>query len=167
MIWYEIVCGSLLVGVLLALSVYFSRQQLLMLRHLRQTPGLPAEEMRYERQKAYRRLVSCSLTLVLAVLLVVLLVYGWPVEPIADERGGFDPGKEPPIPDEQRPLLRIWGWTLISFLLVLMLVLILAAVDLLATRRFGLRQYRKLQDDRRAMVQRQVNRMRRERNGHG
>jgi hypothetical protein len=166
-IWYEIGFGSLLVVVLITLSIYYGRQQLLALRRLRQTPDLPDEEMRYERSKAYRRIISCSGTLLLAAMLIVLLVYGLPVQQIADQREGFPPGMNSPFAEEDIQLVRIWGWTLIAFLLVLMAVLTLAGIDLIATRRYGLRQYRKLQADRRAMIQRQANRMRRERNGHG
>jgi hypothetical protein len=166
--WSEIAFGSLLIVALLALSGYYGRQQVQTLRHLRGPVNLPAEEVRYERRRAYRRLLSCLLTLVLAVLLAVLLIgYEWPAHLLAEQRAGFDRDNAPPFTDTETPFLRIWAWTWLSFLVVLMLVVFLAAFDLFSTRRYALRQYRKLQADRRAMIERQANRLRRERDGLG
>ena len=49
---------------------------------------------------------------------------------------------------------------------MLLTVLALAAVDLFSTRSYARQAYRKLQADRRAMIERQVTRLRGERNGH-
>jgi len=51
-------------------------------------------------------------------------------------------------------------------LLVLLAILATATLDLLAIRRFGRRQISQIQSDRRAMIEREVARMRRDRNGH-
>jgi hypothetical protein len=48
----------------------------------------------------------------------------------------------------------------------LMAVLMLAAADFLATRRFGRRAHQKILDDRRMMLERQMARLRQEGNGH-
>jgi hypothetical protein len=166
--WPEIVFGVLLILALLVLSGEFGRRQVLSLRRLRQTPELPADEVRYERRKAYRRLVSCGLTLILAVLLAVLLaLYEGPALQLAEERKGHTAETAPSFTEDQLWFLRIWGGTWFAFLLILTAVLILAVIDLLATRRYGLGQFRKLQADRRAMIERQARRMRRDRNGHG
>jgi hypothetical protein len=53
----------------------------------------------------------------------------------------------------------------VALLVVLLAVVVLAALDLLAIRRWGLRQFRKLQADRRAMIERQASRLRQGRNG--
>jgi hypothetical protein len=50
---------------------------------------------------------------------------------------------------------------------VLFVVLVLAGIDVWATRRYAITQFRKIQTDRRAMIERQVIKMRQERNGHG
>lgn len=164
--WSEIVFGSLLVVVLLGLAVVYGWRQWQALRRLGDGSALPEEELRYERRKARRRLVSCALLLVMAVLLVVLLaVFGDQAQRLADASA-----EAPPVEARDRPLeevrfLRRWGWTLIAFLLALLAVLALAGVDLMETRRYGLRQYRKLQAERRAMIQRQTARLREERQG--
>jgi hypothetical protein len=166
-VWPAIVFGSLLVVLLVALAIYFGRHQVMSLRRLRQEDGLPEEERRYERGKAQRRLVSCALLLVLAALLVVVAFDEPWTQRLAEERANFDSETAPAFTPQQKVDLQIWGGMWIAFLLVLMVVLLLAAVDLLSTRRYALRQYRKLQADRRAMIERQANRMRRDRNGHG
>jgi ABC-type Fe3+ transport system permease subunit len=164
--WSEIVFGSLLVVVLLVLAVAYGRSQWQALRRLRDDSSLPDEELRYERRKAKRRLASCALLLVMAVLLGVLLaVFGEGAQSMADRFGQEGPVAAENLPAEDRLFLRRWGGTLIAFLLALLAVLVLAALDLMETRRYGLRQYRKLQAERRAMIQRQTTRLRQERDG--
>jgi hypothetical protein len=151
---------------LVGLSLYIGWRQLATLRRLR-LEALPDEERRYERRKAIRRLVSCVLTMTMAVLLAGLLFYGVSAQELADQRAGFEKADAPEFTAEQKLFLRVWGGSWIALLIVLLVVLTLAGIDLWATRRYGLRQYRKLADDRRAMIQRQVNRMRQQRNGAG
>jgi hypothetical protein len=166
--WPQIVFGTLLVAVLLFLSLFYAWRQVRALRALRQAPELPPEEARYERTKAWRRLVSCGLTLALAALLAGLLTFLEDrAQELADRREAVAAGEEPPpLTPEERALARRWLWGWIVLLLVLLAVVLLAAVDLWATRRFGLRQYRKIQADRRAMIERQVSRLRGQRNGY-
>jgi hypothetical protein len=45
-------------------------------------------------------------------------------------------------------------------------IIILAALDFFAIRRFGQRQYRKIQAERRAMIEGELTRLRSQRNGH-
>jgi hypothetical protein len=155
----EVVIGLLLAVVLYGLGLYFGARQVATLRKLRREEALPDEERRHERRQAWRRLVSCALLLVMATLLLGLQFYAAPAQRLADE------------PDldwtaQQKVFLRAYFGSYIALLLLLLVVLALAAVDLWATRRFGLRQYRKLSEDRRAMIRRQAERIRQERNGH-
>jgi hypothetical protein len=160
---HEIAFGVLLVAGLVGMSVFVGRRQFASLRRLR-TLGVPLDdEGQYERRKARLRIASCALTLLMAVQITVLLAthertYGH----VARQRKA-DPLAE--ISDEQRLLLRVWGGQWIAVMLVMLVVLVLAALDLWATRRFAFRQFRKISDDRRSMIQRQVNRMREQKNG--
>jgi hypothetical protein len=52
-------------------------------------------------------------------------------------------------------------------LILLMSIIFLAAIDFFAIRRFGLRHYRQIQADRRAMIEGELTRIRSQRNGHG
>ena len=164
----EWVFGSLLVLALLALSGYFGWRQVLILRKLRRDPPLPADEARYEKRKAVGRLVSSALILVMALLFVtVLVLYEGPVQEMAEERAAFTADNAPPFTDQQKMLLWLWVGTWIALLLVLLAVMVLVGLDVMATRRYALTQFRKLQADRRAMIERQASRLRQQRNGQG
>lgn len=161
---HEIVFGVLLVVGLVGVSLYFVQRQLASLARLRTLP-LPLDaEGEYERRKARLRLVSCALTLLMAGLIAVLLAtFDSTFGKVAEQRRGVDPAVEPT--DEQRFLVRVWAGQWIAVLVVMFAVLCCALMDLWATRRFALGQYRKINADRRAMIQGEVNRMRAQRNG--
>jgi hypothetical protein len=162
--WPQTVAGALLVVLLVAVSAFFLGQQVQVLRQLRRFPRAEDEDRRVRRQ-TYRRLVTSGLLLVLGVLLAMALLYlEAPAQQLADysdaQRAA---GREVQLTD----FGRLYAWFWIVFLLILMAVVFLAAFDLWATRRHGLRERRRIQADRRAMLEEQLGRLRRERNGHG
>ena len=158
--WSQIVFGSVLVAVLLLLSGYYGRRQFVVLRRLR-NETLPGEEARHERSKAVRRLVSCGLLLVLGLLLACVLSWIEPqTQQILDAYKGVI---DPEYTDAEKQLIRVWTGSWIAILVLLLIVVAFAAVDLWSTRGHALRQFRKLQADRRAMIQRQTGRLREER----
>lgn len=166
--WLQILTGLFLVLVLLALAIGFAWRQLAILRELRQDPYLPEEEGRYERGLAYRRLVSCALLLLLALLLLGALAFlEDPAQRLADEtKARRDQGLERELSPDEKLFLRVYSWYWIVFLLILLAVVVLAAFDLWAVRRYGRQQHRRIQDDRRAMIEDELGRMRQQRNGH-
>jgi MFS family permease len=161
--WPQIVSGALLVAVLLGVAVGFAWSQARALRRLTATPELPDDERRRQRGQAWRRLAGAGLLFVLAGMLAwALLFLEDPAQHLADLRDG---GVE--LNDEQRDFGRRYGAFWIAFLLILLVLLVLAGYEAWSVRRYALREHRKLQADRRAMIQRQVNRLRRERDGSG
>ena len=159
--WNQIVSGGLLIGALAVLAGLFAWRQVRMLRRLRGDHGLPDEEVRWRRGQARRRLFGCGLMLALAALLTwALLSLEGTAQHIADV------GRPADTP-ENRQFLRLYGAVWVGILLLVMAVVLLAAVDIWSTRRFSMRQQRKILDDRRAMLEREVARYREERNGHG
>src|SRR5262249_4616527 len=111
-------------------------------------------------------LVSCGLTMLLAVLIASLLVsYDWTFGHVARQRLEVPAEQWEPPTAEQKFLVRILGGLWVAVLVVVFVGLALALVDMWATRRFGLRQYRKIREERRAMIQGEVNRLRGQRNG--
>jgi len=163
--WPQIIAGTVLTLVLFSVAGWTLWWQV---RTLRQLPHrqLPDEEQRYLRRQARLRLATSSLLLILAILFVVGHVFlEGPAQQLADESDAVRAaGQEFDLTPEQRSFARIWGWHWIAILLVLFLVLLLAGIDLWSIRRYGLKQHRKLIADRRAMLQRQLHRMRQERN---
>ena len=68
---------------------------------------------------------------------------------------------------ENHAFMRLYAVVWIAFLLLLLVLLFIAAVDIWATRRFSIREQRKILDARRDMIQHEVAKMRQDRNGHG
>jgi hypothetical protein len=102
------------------------------------------------------------------LLATALLFLEGPAQQIANERDALaQSGQQAELTGPQRDFVRLWGSFWVVFLLVLMTVVFLAAFDLWATRRHALREHRKIQADRRAMLEQQINRLRHERNDPG
>jgi hypothetical protein len=164
----ELVAMFALVAVLLLIAAHYLRKSI---RTLRQTT--PAFEMlpddrAYLRRQAWRRIINSALMLMLAALLVGSYVGG--LQERADDIGrqreqqAVD-GRKPPPTEEQREFGRLFAGYVIAVLMLLGGIVMLAGVDFLATRRYALTQLRKIQTDRRAMLQRQITRWREERDG--
>ena len=166
--WKEIAFGTLLVIVLLALAGYYAWRQVRTLRGLRIAEETAPEERLYLLRQARRRLFGSALMVLLAVMLGGMLIFlEGPLEDLSNYvAAARAQGVEPDLSPEQRSLRTLYTLWNIGLLLTLLAVLATAGVDFLATRRFGRRQLRRIQSDRRAMIERQVARLRQERNGH-
>ena len=166
--WTQIVFGILLVILLVALAGYYAWRQVQTLRGLREAQESPPDEQRYLRRRAWRRLFGSLFMVVLAVLLGGMMAF---LEKPANELAEFseaarERGEAPQLDPDQRHFGLLYGYWIIALLLSLLAMLTMAFFDMLATRRFGLRQFRRIQGDRRAMIEREVARLRQERNGH-
>jgi hypothetical protein len=166
--WTQILFGTSLIAILLALAGFYGWRQVHALRHLRDEEESGLDERRYLVRRAWRRLFGCGLMILLAVMLGVLMLF---LEDKANELASLSEaararGEAPQLDAQQRQFRLLYaGWT-IGILVALLAMLATAAVDMLATRRFTLGQFRRIQADRRAMIERTVARMRQERNGH-
>jgi len=157
--WKEIISGAVLVGVLALLSGFFAWRQVLMLRRLRGSHGLSDDESRWRRGQAWRRLAGSGLMLALAALLAwAVLVMGPQAQRLADLGSAGD------TPDAHHSCASTsrYGWRLpgagptpLS-----------GPRHIWSTRLYSLRQQRKILDDKRTMLEREVSRLRGERNGH-
>ncbi len=166
--WTQIIFGAVLVLVLLFTASLYTVRQIIVLRRLHAAEVMPLDERAYLRGRAYRRLVTSLLLFLLGILLAGALIYlEAPAHQLAEDRAAMRQQDDAaPLDPQQRWFARLYLSFWILFLLVLMVVIFLAAFDYWATRRYGLRQHRKIIDDRRAMIEREVSRLRQERNGH-
>ena len=166
--WPQIIFGAILVLVLLFVSLWYGVRQIAALRRLRHAEEMPLDEADHSRSQARCRLITSLLMLLLGIMLAGDLIFlEVPAQQLADQRVEQEQqGDTTPFSAEQRRFARFYGGFFVLFLLVLMAVVFLAALDFWATRRYGLRQHRKLSADRRAMIEREVARLRQERNGH-
>jgi hypothetical protein len=165
----EMIFAGLIVVVLISVAVYYGPRQWQALRKLRTEDDLDAADRRYIRRQAWRRLLNSGLMLLLAALLVGSYIVGQ--ERQAVEIGAKSANRPDtatgagPSPEQERFLNRYRNtWILIG--LVLLAILCLAFADLWAIRSFGLRHYRKIRAERREVIQREVARLRSQRNGH-
>jgi hypothetical protein len=156
-----------LVLLLAGLGVVFGARQVQNLRQLRGDDTSPPEDRRHFRSQARRRLASAGLLLILAGLLVVSFFVEGPAQLLADQaQAARERGEAVVLSEADKPFVRFYAGYWIIFLLVLLAVVGLAFWDLIAIRRYGRRQFAKLQADRRAMIARQAARLRGQRNGH-
>lgn len=166
--WTQIIFGAVLVLVLLFVAIFYIVRQIVALRRLRAAEEMAVEERAYLHGRARRRLITSLLLFLLGVMLAGALIYlEGRAQQLAEEQAAKEQqGDTTPLAPEQRGFVQFYTWFWIFFLLILMTVVFLAALDYWATRRYGLRQHRKIIDDRRAMIEREISRLRQERNGH-
>jgi hypothetical protein len=171
----EVGLGVALVAALVAVAAYYAWRQLQWLRQPRGPDEAETPEGQYRRAQARRRLVGSGLMLLLAAQLAgALLFLEEPARRQADRADARaaerEAGGAPPQPSaEERSFAGLYGAYIVVFLLTLLAVVLLAFVDLWATRRFAVQAYRQIQTERRDMIDREVARLRqerRERNGH-
>jgi hypothetical protein len=165
----EFFYAAVIVAVLAALAGYFGWRQIHALRDLRTADHLSPEDRRYEYGKVWRRLAGSFLMIVLAVLFAgsYLLDFNERAVELGTHRAvDAETGKAPEMSPEQKRFVNFFSAYWSICVAVLLAILVLAAVDLWAIRRYGLRHYRQIQSDRRAMIEEQVALLRKERNGH-
>jgi hypothetical protein len=158
--------ASILVLIVFIAAGFFAWQQARLLTGLRRASSLSPEDYRYLRNQAWRRLFGCVLLVSVGVLMTWYYVGGIDarIDALGEAREAQARG-EPPLNAEQEQSAWFYVRYVGALLILLMVLLFVAAWDVWAIRRFGARHYRRIQDDRRAMLQRQLAQLRRER-GH-
>jgi hypothetical protein len=159
------------VAVLGVLGVVFAVRQVRLLRRLPGPGGdLSPEARGYLRGQAWRRLVLCGLMLVLAGLLAGAYGSGMVerMQAIGDagERERLAGGK-PELNADDRAFVGFSSAYWLAIVLLLLGVIVTALFDLWYIRRFEVRELRRIQDDRRAMIEHELAVYRSLRNGEG
>ncbi len=134
--------------------------------------NLTPDDATYFRNQFIRRLIGCALLLAIATMIAGAYVSGLEAraERFGDEmQAKADAGNREPTPEQQQ-FRRTYAAFWIAVLLLLFAVLMVAAIDLYAIRRYGARHLKQIRDDRRAMLESELANYRRERtrrNGSG
>lgn len=165
MTFSEIVFGTFLIALLVALAAYYAWRQKATLRLIRGESGLSPEDRVYLLRQVRRRLVCSVLMVVFAGLLV-----GWfflehnvaQIEPTPLQKAQ---GEKVDLNPEQKESVRYFTLYVILVFAVLFAILFLAAFDIIATAKFGLRYQRRLAADHRTVLQKEAATLRKERNG--
>jgi hypothetical protein len=165
----ELAFSTVLAVLLLGLAGYFSWQQWRTLRELRANPEMPAEDRRFLRSQAVRRLFCSALMVVLALLLAGWYGLGMDAEfreLFREGRERWAAAEDQVLTEEQKDFYRFmatyWG----AALLLLFAIIALAGIDAWAISRYGIRQRRRLRDERaQALLDLQAARRRHQGNG--
>lgn len=163
----QVVFVALLLAALLALAGYYARQQVRTFRSLREAEDLSPEDRRYFVEQVRRRLLGCILMVLFAGLLAGWFALGFDEQASQLQREAAARAEDEPAgpTPEQRHTLRVVGSYLIVTLLVLLAILLTAVLDFLAIRRYAYRHQQSIREGRRAMLERQLARLRGEDNG--
>src|SRR5262245_11848342 len=160
---------SLLAGLLVLVGGYYLFTAIRTLQRTTPAFEMLPDERRFLRRQAWRRLINSTLMLLLAVLMVGGYLIGLPqrAAEIGREREvaaqQAENGRPPQLTDEQRQFGRFFAASVIVFLMLLFVIVMWSVVGLLATRRYAWYKFRQIPTDRRAMIQRQLDKWREER----
>ncbi len=151
----ETIIGATLASILLFVAMFFGwrqRRGSVLLRHDR---DMPDDERRYLTRQIRRRVVCSVLLAIFAGFL-----FGWLyLEP----RLPAAPAEGEAITQVAKDELRFLTYYWITALFVLLVILVLASWDLLATARYGFQRHQQLEQDRRAMLEMEAANLRRRR----
>jgi hypothetical protein len=150
------------------LAVMTARQPIQTLRFRNDRDDRSAEDRRYFRAQAWRRLFGSGLFLVLAAQIAGAHLSG--LEAQAVELGQtLDAERERTgqvtLNPEQLRFRQIYAWYWISVLLLVLVLVVLAAVEVWAIRGYHRRHLQQIRDDRQVALEEYAEQMRRERHG--
>jgi hypothetical protein len=154
----EYIFGVTLVLLLLGFAGYFAWRQKRTLRSLSDPNMLTPEDRLYVHKQVRRRMLCSVLMVALAGMLIGWFFIGGELNEQAPPQP-VDGKAEPGV------TVRLIMLYVIVALLLLFIIVILAVTDLMATARFGLRHQRRLENERREMLETQAAILRQQRNG--
>ena len=162
----EWVAMSLVAALMLLVGGYYLYTSLRTLRRTTPQFEMLPDERRFLRRQARRRMANSALMLLLAGLLIGAYAAGLPAR--ADQIGrqrelAAVDGVKPPLNDEQRQFVRFFGGFVIAMLILLGVIVLVAGLDMWATRQYALFKLREIQSGRRAMIEHQLAKWREER----
>jgi|GEM_PF-1134462 len=151
---------------LVVLAVGTAVRQCGSLRRLSHGPAVPSDDRRYLRNRAWRRILNSGLMLILAGMLSGSYLSGMEDRADGIARAAVErreaaaetgaPIEPPERPAELREFARFYFAWWLAILLVLLLVVILAFFDLWSTRKYAWQQLRRIRDEQRTLLERDL-----------
>src|SRR5436309_2981541 len=141
----ELFWAGVIITGLLCFSAIFAWRQVQTLRWLARKDTVAPEDETYFRRRSYRRLVGCLLTAVLAGLFIGLFALGimQDLDRLVDAAKGAQAEGRTLSPEDEAILA--FGLRYVCIIgVVVMALLALAFVDLLATRKYGMRHRKRI-----------------------
>ncbi len=131
------------------------------LRRLAARTHVPSDEFAYLRNRHRRRLLTGVVLVTLGGLIGGAYLSGMVRR--ADQLGeprppaaGADPADKPPMTDAEKQFFRLWTSYWVLILVLVFLLVGLAMIDALATRRYWLAVYRQIKDEHQSMLRRDL-----------
>lgn len=152
----ELGIGISLAVVLVFVAVFFGWRQRTTLAQLRHDVHIAPEDRLYYVKQIRRRLI-CSVLLILLAGMVV----GWFF--LDHDVTGLRPTEGQPLTEEAKDVIRFVATYWIVALGLVLIILLLASFDFMATARFGMRRMRQLENDRRSILEMEAAKLRRRR----
>lgn len=152
----EFSVGISLAAILVVVAVYFGWRQRTTLAQLRHDVHIAPEDRLYYVKQICRRLI-CSVLLILLAGMVV----GWFF--LDHDVTALRPAEGQPLTEEAKDSLRFIATYWIVALGLVLVILLLASFDFMATARFGMRRMRQLENDRRTILEMEAAKLRRRR----
>jgi hypothetical protein len=149
----------ILAAVLIGVACYSAVRQRQTLAQLHSDIELSADDRRYLHRRAIARIVGAVFMCLLAILIVGGVVLEGSLQDLHPEEPVVPP------PESAKESLRILAGYWIGTVLVLMVVMMLAVFDWVATARYGARQRRQLLEESREALAAEVERIRHDRHG--
>jgi hypothetical protein len=151
-----------LIVILAAISFVFAWRQVKTWKWLKTQEQMQPEDRKYYRRQIIRRLIGCGLTLTLAGMLIGMLPMMKGLDELG-ERGEQAKKDDTKLTDEEKAFMRSSLTYVGVLMLVLFVLLIVVFLDVVSIRRFGMRHRKRIRDDRKAMLMRQLPLLRRDR----
>jgi hypothetical protein len=142
----------------LLIAIVSIRRQIISLKRLRSDEVIPSDDRSYLRNQAYRRLLTSALIIGLSGMLSGWFLSGMDqraVE-IGEKKAVNEKGEKPPVSQEDRDFARLSLSYWIGLLILLFIIVSLAVVDIVATRRYAWQQLRRIQTENRAILERDL-----------
>jgi ABC-type Fe3+ transport system permease subunit len=156
-----VVFAAVLIVILLTFAAYSGWKQWQVLREANADSTLSPEDLKYFRRQAGRRLICACLMIALAGVLIGSFFFEERARDVANRvQEARDRGEE--ASPEDRRFGDFYATVWIGALLALLGLILMAGMDYVAIRRYGRRHYQIIQAERRAMIQEELKRYRRE-----
>jgi hypothetical protein len=160
----QIIFGVCLIVILLAFAAYSGWKQWHVLQTTNADSTLSPEDQKFFRKQAGRRLILAVLMVALAGVLFGSFFIEDRAQALATKsQEARDRGEELVLSPEDRQFRDFYATVWIGALILVFLLIMLAGVDYIAIRRYGRRHYQLIQTQRRAMIEDELRRYRRER----
>ena len=128
------------------------------LARLRATKIFPSDERTYYRRRYLRRIITGFLIATIGGMIAGAYLSGMEgrADALGEGGGQVAPEDKKPMDEGDKRFVRFWGGYWIAVVVQVFLVMVLALVDVLATRRFALQQYQTIREDHETKLRRDL-----------